>query len=89
MADISTSNGYRELLARLKNQIRGRDLHQEFPSMQGFSPRNLKYMRAFAEAWPEESIVQQAAAQLPWFHNCVLLDKVKGREERICRLRFA
>ena len=51
--------------------------------MQGFSPRNLKYMRAFAEAWPEESIVQQAAAQLPWFHNCVLLDKVKDREERV------
>jgi hypothetical protein len=39
--------------------------------MKGFSPRNLKYMRAFAEAWPEEAIVQQLAAQLPWFHNCV------------------
>ena len=51
--------------------------------MQGFSPRNLKYMRALAEAWPDEAIVQQAAAQLPWFHNCVLLDKVKGRAERL------
>ena len=59
------------------------DLKRSFPDMQGFSPRNLKYMRAFAEAWPEESIVQQAAAQLPWFHNCVLLDKVKDREERV------
>ncbi len=45
------------------------DLRRSFPDMQGFSPRNLKYMRAFAEAWPEESIVQQAAAQLPWFHS--------------------
>jgi predicted nuclease of restriction endonuclease-like (RecB) superfamily len=27
--------------------------------------------------------VQQAAAQIPWFHNCVLLDKVKDPEERL------
>src|SRR5574338_1160545 len=51
--------------------------------MKGLSPRNLKYMRAFAEAWPEESIVQQAAAQIPWFHNCTLLDKVKDPLERL------
>ena len=50
--------------------------------MEGFSPRNLKSMRAFAVAWPEEVIVQQAAAQIPWFHNCVLLDKVKDQSER-------
>ena len=58
------------------------DLHREFPEMTGFSPRNLKYMRAFAEAWPDESIVQQAAAQIPWFHNCVILDSVKSPAER-------
>jgi predicted nuclease of restriction endonuclease-like (RecB) superfamily len=40
-----------------------------FPQMKGFSPRNLKYMRAFAEAWPKVEFVQQAAAQLPWFHQ--------------------
>src|ERR1035437_9523012 len=40
-----------------------KDLHVEFPEMRGLSPRNLKYMRAFAEAWP---IVQQPVAQLPW-----------------------
>jgi predicted nuclease of restriction endonuclease-like (RecB) superfamily len=43
-----------------------KDLRSEFPDMQGLSPRNLKYMRALAEAWPEESIVQQAVAQIPW-----------------------
>ena len=37
-------------------------LHHEFPDMKGLSPRNMKYMRAFAEAWPDESFVQQAAA---------------------------
>ena len=55
------------------------DLKREFPDMKGFSPRNLKYMRRFAEVWAEEEFVQQVAAQLPWFHNCVLLDKVADR----------
>ncbi|RIY12479.1 DUF1016 domain-containing protein [Hymenobacter rubripertinctus] len=58
------------------------DLRQEFPEASGFSPRNLKYMRAFAMAWPDLAIVQQAAAQIPWFHNCLLLDKVKDPAER-------
>ncbi len=58
------------------------DLRSAFPEMSGFSPRNLKYMRAFADAWPEEDFVQQVAAQLPWFHNCTILDKVKPNEER-------
>ncbi|MDQ0540970.1 putative nuclease of restriction endonuclease-like (RecB) superfamily, partial [Curtobacterium flaccumfaciens] len=42
------------------------DLRAEFPEMKGFSPRNLAYMRAFAAAWPDEQILQQAVAQLPW-----------------------
>ncbi len=58
------------------------DLHHAFPDMQGFSTRNLKYMRAFAQAWPDAAIVQQLAAQIPWFHNCILLDKVKDPAER-------
>jgi len=59
------------------------DLKREFPEMKGFSPRNLKYMRAFAEAYSDEPFVQQAAAQIPWFHHCVLLDKVKDLQERL------
>lgn len=59
------------------------DLRLAFPEMKGFSPRNLLYMRAFAEAYPDGVIVQQAAAQIPWFHKCTLLDKVKDREERV------
>ena len=81
----------REILVRQEREGWGakvidslaRDLHQSFPEMKGLSPRNLKYMRALAEAWPEESIVQQAAAQIPWFHNCTLLDKVKDPLERL------
>ena len=63
------------------------DLRREFPEMKGFSPRNLKYMRAFAEAWEDDGFVQQVAAQIPWFHNCVILDKLKDRAEREWYLR--
>ena len=40
------------------------DLQRSFPGQQDFSPRNLKYMRAFAEAWPETVIVHQPGAQI-------------------------
>lgn len=41
------------------------DLKTEFPDTEGFSPRNLKYMRAFAVAWPDADFVQGVLAQLP------------------------
>ena len=49
--------------AKVVDQL-ARDLRAAFPDMRGFSPRNLKYMRALAEAWPSGEFVQQAAAQL-------------------------
>ena len=58
------------------------DLRNSFPDMKGLSERNLKYMRAFAVAWPDRSFVQQLAAQIPWTHNCMLLDKVSDDETR-------
>ena len=36
------------------------DLRKEFPEMKGFSSRNLLFMRGFAEAFAEESIVMQS-----------------------------
>ena len=59
-----------------------RDLKAEFPDMKGFSPRNLGYMRKFAETWTDEDFVQQVAAKLPWFHNCTLLDKLRDADQR-------
>lgn len=59
------------------------DLRAEFPEMKGFSRSNLKYMRAFAQAWPANpAIGQQAVGQLPWGHVTVLLDKLDDREVR-------
>jgi predicted nuclease of restriction endonuclease-like (RecB) superfamily len=58
------------------------DLHAAFPEMKGFSARNLKYMRALGEAYPDETFVQQVVAQIPWGHNVILLDKVKDAATR-------
>jgi len=58
------------------------DLSKEFPDMKGFSPRNLKYMRAFASAWQSKIIVQRVIAQIPWRSNIALLDKLEKPEER-------
>jgi predicted nuclease of restriction endonuclease-like (RecB) superfamily len=114
----------RMILARQSAEGRGakvidrlsRDLQNEFPGQQGFSPRNLKYMRAFAEAWPETAVVhqtgaqlsegdrrhseivqaplaqtarpaprilQQPAAQIPWMHHCMLLEKLEKAADRL------
>jgi predicted nuclease of restriction endonuclease-like (RecB) superfamily len=59
------------------------DLRSAFPGMQGLSPRNLGYMKAFAEAWTDEGILQQLVAKLPWGHNVRLLEQVKDPAERL------
>lgn len=67
------------------------DLRKAFPDMRGFSSRNLKYMRAFAEAYPAFvqgplaqtlSIVQDPLAQITWYHHITLLDKVQDKKAR-------
>ena len=59
------------------------DLKTAFPQMQGFSPRNLRYMRDFAAAWPDIEIWQQVVAKLPWGQNIVLLDKISDSTTRL------
>jgi predicted nuclease of restriction endonuclease-like (RecB) superfamily len=77
----------RDILERQESQgwgsrVIGRladDLRAEFPEMKGFSRRNLQYMATVARMWPDE-IAQQAAAQLPWGHLMVLVDKLSDRD---------
>jgi predicted nuclease of restriction endonuclease-like (RecB) superfamily len=57
-------------------------LQKAFPEMKGFSSRNLKYMRSFAENYPDFEFVQQVVAQIPWGHNLRILDSVKDAVER-------
>lgn len=80
----------REILARQSVQGWGakviehlaHDLRVAFPEMKGFSPRNLKYMRAFAQNWDNSEFVQEVLAQLPWYHHITLLDKLKTQATR-------
>ncbi len=65
------------------------DLRTTFPDMKGFSRANLMYMRAFAEAWPDSAIVQQAVGQLPWGHNLVLLTRLKDPQQRLAYAQSA
>jgi predicted nuclease of restriction endonuclease-like (RecB) superfamily len=70
------------------------DLAEKFPENVGFSVRNLKYMRSFAEAYPQFPIVQVPLAlsksefvqvplaQITWYHHISLLAKVKDTSER-------
>lgn len=59
------------------------DLKESFPGISGFSPRNLKYMRKFAENWQDIEIVQRTVAQIPWRSNITLLDKIKDPKIRL------
>ena len=58
------------------------DLRAAFPEMKGFSSRNLKYMRYFAEHCSGQAFGQQSAAQMPWFHIVTLLTKLPTAETR-------
>ena len=59
------------------------DLRNAFPDMRGLSARNLKYMRTFSEVWPKRAIVQEVLAQLPWYQNLALLEKLDTPDDRL------
>ena len=65
------------------------DLRREFPEMRGLSRTNLAYMRAFAEAWPDDATVLEPLGNLPWGHNVVLLDRLCAADERLWYARQA
>jgi predicted nuclease of restriction endonuclease-like (RecB) superfamily len=81
----------REIIVRQQQQGWGakvierlaRDLKAAFPDMKGFSRTNLLYMRAFAEAYPDQQIVQQLVGQIPWGHNVRILDAVKDSSAKL------
>jgi predicted nuclease of restriction endonuclease-like (RecB) superfamily len=87
----------KEILARQEQEGWGtgvidrlsKDLHAAFPHMKGFSQRNLGYMKRFAQTYPDESILQQAVAKLPWGHNILLLEKVKDETARLWYIEHA
>jgi len=59
------------------------DIVDAYPGLGGFSPRNLKYMRRFAQVWPDLETVQRVAALIPWRANMILLDKLDDPRDRL------
>lgn len=59
-----------------------RDIKIAFPDLKGFSLRNLRYMRLFFETYPQFNFAA-AAAKLPWWHNVVILEKLKNNDQRL------
>ncbi|MGL9779857.1 MAG: PDDEXK nuclease domain-containing protein [Wolbachia sp.] len=74
--------------AKVIDQL-SKDLRSAFPEMKGFSPRNLKYMRKFAEEYSDIEFVQEPLAQLTWYHNVTLLEKIESRETRLFYIKEA
>lgn len=64
-----------------------RDLSREFPDIKGFSPRNLLFMRAFAESYRGITMVKQLVSQIPWGHIVRLMQSVKNDQERTWYVR--
>ena len=80
-----SGTAYRKINERL-----ARDLQNEFPGVEGFSPRDFPlHALSLADAWPETEMLQQLIAKLPWGHNIRVLDKVKDRATREWYLRAA
>lgn len=81
---VSTEGWGTKVVQRL-----AKDLRRDFPEMTGLSSRNLTYMRSFAAAYPDQEIVQQVVALLPWGHNLRLLDALKDADRRLWYARQA
>lgn len=59
-----------------------KDLETSFPALEGFSHRNLKFMRQFSDCYPE-GIRETAVSQIPWGHNVLLMQKLREKEHRL------
>lgn len=59
----------------------GRDLTSLFPNITCFSHRNLKFMRQFADCYPD-GIRETAVSLIPWGHNIILMQKIQDKEKR-------
>lgn len=59
-----------------------KDLSRSFPNLSGFSARNMVYMRKFAATYPDPNYAA-AAAQIPWGHNMVIMDKIESGDQQL------
>ena len=58
------------------------DLQKEFPSVSGFSPQNLWFMRQLYSEYRCDENLQQFVREIPWGQNMVIMSRVKSHKER-------
>ena len=62
-------------------------LQMTYPAVEGFSPRNLRRMRAFYAAYEESSEIMRQAMKLGWTQNVAILERCSSNEERAWYIR--
>lgn len=80
----------RMIVERQKDEAWGRsvverladDLQREFPGIQGFSSRNIWYMRNFYRTYTDKEKLQPLVAEIGWTHNLIVLDRCKDDLQR-------
>ena len=60
-----------------------KDMKMRFPSAKGYSVRNLKYMKKFAQTFTEDDVDEYGLGRITWSHHQILMSKVSNREEYI------
>ncbi|MEW6086760.1 MAG: PDDEXK nuclease domain-containing protein [bacterium] len=65
------------------------DLQAEFPGMQGYSARNIWYMRTFYIIYRENEKLQPLVAEIGWTHNLIILERCKNDFEREFYIKMA
>lgn len=64
------------------------DLQKEFPGVNGFSGRNLWYMRKFYELYRDDKKMQPLVAEISWTKHLILMERCKDRLEREFYIRM-
>ena len=62
-------------------------LQAAYPEAEGFSPRNLRRMRAFYAAYKDSLEIMQRAMELGWTQNVAILERCDNNEERAWYIR--
>ena len=64
-------------------------LQATYPAAEGFSPRNLRRMRAFYAAYEKTPEIMRLAMHLGWTRNVAILERCGSSEERAWYIRAA
>lgn len=60
-----------------------KDMRMKYPGATGYSVRNLKYMKKFAQIFAEDDVDKYGLARITWSHHQVLMSKVSSQEEYV------